>query len=268
MLHEDGTLVYPYSVRELILVARRLNTFGSDSSVDDLSCALRDVFDGDSEDRSANAAIAEVLSAHSLHGLAHAVRQGQHPLGAMDLKLSRSSTNVGRQLGEEHTPPPMPETGPTHGEWDGKQHTGGNRFAGGSGGTGTAGLGGRAGPYRLDVGQEVHLLTEAEKAAGVSQESLDAAKQLADEAYARRLQEIGLAAHDAAELEGYLAAVAPQVVRMQRLLREHRVRGDERVWLKARQVGELDQTRLVDGVAGSTAIYKHRGVAQSSNPMR
>ena len=42
-------------------------------------------------------------------------------------------------------PPEMKEGGPKHGEWDGKQHMGGNMFAGGSGGTGTAGLGGEAG---------------------------------------------------------------------------------------------------------------------------
>ena len=71
--------------------------------------------------------------------------------GDMKLRLDQRRTEVGRALGDAHRPPPMKEGGPTHGDWDGKQHIGGNRFAGGSGGTGTAGLGGRAGPYRLDV---------------------------------------------------------------------------------------------------------------------
>ena len=47
-----------------------------------------------------------------------------------------------------------------------------DRFAGGSGSTGTAGLGGRGGPYHLDVGQDVHLLSEAEKA-GLSASRID-----------------------------------------------------------------------------------------------
>jgi hypothetical protein len=189
LLHEEGRIAYPYSVRELVLIARRLQQFGRGG----LSAALRDVFDGDSEDRAAAAAIADVVDAHGLESLARAVRQGvpsssSQQAGALDLKLSQPSTRLGRQLGSEHTPPAMPEDGPKHGEWDGQQHMGGNRFAGGSGGTGTAGLGGRAGPYRLDVGQEVHMLTEAEKAAGVSQESIDAAQRMADEAYTVRKQ--------------------------------------------------------------------------------
>jgi hypothetical protein len=36
---------------------------------------------------------------------------------------------------------------------DGKEHVGGNTWEGGTGGSSTAGLGGRHGPYRLDLGQ-------------------------------------------------------------------------------------------------------------------
>jgi len=36
---------------------------------------------------------------------------------------------------------------------------------GGSGGSGTAGIGGRAGSYRLDVGQDLVMLSEEEKGA-------------------------------------------------------------------------------------------------------
>ena len=40
---------------------------------------------------------------------------------------------------------------------------------------------------------------------------LDAAKRMADEAYAARLQELGLAPHDASQFEAYSSAVAAQV---------------------------------------------------------
>jgi hypothetical protein len=53
--------------------------------------------------------------------------------------------------------------------------------------------------------------------------------------------------------------VAPQVQRMRRVLREHETRSVERVWLKGRPQGELDEARLVDGITGSSAIYKTRG---------
>ena len=45
----------------------------------------------------------------------------------------------------------------------------------------------------------------------VPQEALDAAKRMADEAYAARLKELQLAPHDAAELERYSEKVAAQV---------------------------------------------------------
>ena len=254
LLHEQGVLGYPYSVRELVLVAKRLQAFPDDG----LSGALRDVFDFDAEDASSAATIADVLAAHGLAALAKAVRSGT-AVGDMNLSFETRSTRLGRdQMGESHKPPPMPDKGPRHGDWDGKQHMGGNRYAGGSGGTGTAGLGGRAGPYRLDVGQDVHMLNEDEKG-GVEQSALDAAKRMADEAYAARLQELGLAAHDAAEYDSYLSAVQPQVFRMRRLLREHQTRAEERVWHKGRPTGELDEARLADGLAGATSIYKHRG---------
>ena len=41
---------------------------------------------------------------------------------------------------------------------------GGNTWAGGTGGSDTAGLGGRGGPYRLDKGFPVHQVSEAAKA--------------------------------------------------------------------------------------------------------
>ena len=47
---------------------------------------------------------------------------------------------------------------PKHGKIDpdNAPHVGGNTWAGGSGGSDTAGLGGRGGPYRLDSGNPVH----------------------------------------------------------------------------------------------------------------
>lgn len=47
---------------------------------------------------------------------------------------------------------------PKHGKEDPKNepHVGGNTWAGGTGGRDTAGLGGKAGPYRLDKGHTVH----------------------------------------------------------------------------------------------------------------
>ena len=55
---------------------------------------------------------------------------------------------------------------PKHGKIDpeNQPHVGGNTWAGGSGGSDTAGLGGRGGPYRLDSGHQVHQMSDEEKA--------------------------------------------------------------------------------------------------------
>lgn len=44
---------------------------------------------------------------------------------------------------------PKELSSPKHGDEDDKEHIGGNRWAGGTGGADTAGLGGRGGPYRV-----------------------------------------------------------------------------------------------------------------------
>ena len=55
---------------------------------------------------------------------------------------------------------------PKHGKEDPKNepHVGGNTWAGGTGGSDTAGLGGRGGPYRLDKGHTVHQVSDEMKA--------------------------------------------------------------------------------------------------------
>jgi len=52
--------------------------------------------------------------------------------------------------GTSSNPPPL--SLPKEGKWDDENnpHVGGNTWAGGTGGSNTAGLGGRGGPYRLD----------------------------------------------------------------------------------------------------------------------
>ena len=67
-----------------------------------------------------------------------------------------------------HDSPTPPETAGDlkHGKVDpdNTPHVGGNQWAGGTGGTDTAGLGGRVGPYRLDAGHPVHQVSDEEKA--------------------------------------------------------------------------------------------------------
>jgi len=66
---------------------------------------------------------------------------------------------------EYHSPSTREAKGPKHGKIDPNNtpHVGGNTWAGGTGGSDTAGLGGKGGPYRLDAGHPVHQISDKEK---------------------------------------------------------------------------------------------------------
>lgn len=76
-----------------------------------------------------------------------------------------------------------------------RAQVGGNTWAGGTGGSDTAGLGGRGGPYRLDKGHTVHQISEAEKAQ-VSEEARQRAREMAKEALQAKLTEIGMSSRE------------------------------------------------------------------------
>ena len=80
---------------------------------------------------------------------------------------------------------------PKHGKVDENNdpHVGGNTWAGGSGGSDTAGLGGRGGPYRLDSGHPVHQVSDEMKAE-VSEEARQKARQMAREGLEQKLKDL------------------------------------------------------------------------------
>ena len=68
---------------------------------------------------------------------------------------------------------------------------GGSNWAGGTGGSNTAGLGGRGGPYRLDRGHKVHQVSDEAKAE-VSDEAKAIAREMAEKALEDKLREIDM----------------------------------------------------------------------------
>eukprot|EP00930_Biecheleria_cincta_P034503 TRINITY_DN23844_c0_g1_i2.p1 TRINITY_DN23844_c0_g1~~TRINITY_DN23844_c0_g1_i2.p1 ORF type:complete len:980 (+),score=195.66 TRINITY_DN23844_c0_g1_i2:1-2940(+) len=146
---------------------------------------------------------------------------------------------------------------PKHGDEDDKEHIGGNRWAGGSGGADTAGLGGRGGPYRLEKrGQSVHQVSDEAKAE-VSKEAQEAARRLAKEALERRLEEINLSGGDYSFYASILDAVRAEVERLRAVLSGAASRQKERHWRRGLE-GELDEGRLVDALAGEAAVFRRR----------
>jgi len=152
-------------------------------------------------------------------------------------------------------------SGPKHGKApDGKRHAGGNTWAGGTGGTDTAGMGGKGGPYRLDLddGHPVMQISDEEKA-NVSAEAHEAARLMGKEALAKRLEEIGMSDFEDALYRRFYDPVANEIAQLRVVLQGVEARAQEREFLKMQPHGELDDARLVDGAAGDKNIYRRRG---------
>eukprot|EP00736_Rhodelphis_marinus_P000056 Rmarinus@m.14300 len=152
-------------------------------------------------------------------------------------------------------------TGPKHGKEDDKPHVGGNQWAGGTGGADTAGLGGKGGPYRLDKGHNVHQISDEEKK-NVPPEILARAREMAKQALSERLAEIGMRQDESKVYEKLKGAVANEIGQLRVILQAVEAKAQDRVWLKHQTSGELDETKLVDGITGDKSIYRRRGEDQ------
>ncbi|XP_076454368.1 von Willebrand factor A domain-containing protein 8-like [Babylonia areolata] len=147
-----------------------------------------------------------------------------------------------------------------HGEIDAQNmpHVGGGNWAGGTGGSNTAGLGGFGGPYRLDAGHQVFQVPDWEKEA-VPQHITEAARAMAQKAYKERLREIEMSEFDGETYEKFASSVRRQVQSLRVILDSLQAKGKERQWLKNQPYGDLDDARLIEGLTGEKAIYKRRG---------
>jgi hypothetical protein len=155
-----------------------------------------------------------------------------------------------------------------HGEEDpdNTPHVGGNNWAGGTGGTDTAGLGGLVGPYRLDKGHPVHQVSKEDKKK-VPQHIVDEAKRMGQQALADRLKEIGLSSEDNERYAECYERVKGQAEQLRQMLSGLKAKESERVWLKHQTDGVWDDDKLVDGITGEKNIYKRR-VDESDNNLQ
>ena len=163
------------------------------------------------------------------------------------------------------TKPPAEVGAPKEGKIDenNEPHVGGNTWQGGSGGSDTAGMGGRGGPYRVDSGHQIHQLSDEEKAQ-VSPEVLKAARDMGKEALKKRLDEIQMSKDFAETYMTLSKAIEPQVQQLRIILEGVQGKEKEKVWLRNQRDGEIDDGKLVDGLAGEHSIYKKRGKEESN----
>ncbi|XP_014598623.1 PREDICTED: von Willebrand factor A domain-containing protein 8 isoform X1 [Polistes canadensis] len=148
---------------------------------------------------------------------------------------------------------------PKHGKIDEKNdpHVGGNTWAGGTGGRDTAGLGGKGGPYRLDAGHTVHQLSDEEKNA-VPEHIKKAAREMGLRAFKQRLKDISMSEYDHKLYSRFSDAVAKQVQALRIILSSLQAKSNERQWCRHQTSGELDDTKLIEGLTGERTIYRRR----------
>ncbi|KIK61659.1 hypothetical protein GYMLUDRAFT_42680 [Collybiopsis luxurians FD-317 M1] len=240
--YETGKVGYPYSLRELINLVRHMRGYPNDS----LGDALRNVFDFDVYKPETIEKLKEILDHHGLrvqHLGIDAAREASALKGVKDMQFTPSSKEA---LGH-----------PKEGEHDDKQHVGGNRFAGGIGGRETAGIGGRGGYKRLFKGGDVKQLPEQSKRE-VPEEIRAKAREMARQELQRRLEELDMSAMEAKGYGQLLQATQSHMQSLFELLEHLTAKEEERVWMKRQTDGELDDSRLTEGITGESTVYKRR----------
>ena len=144
-MFDDNLVQYPYSLRELINIVKHMEMFPNEN----LESVLRNVFDFDAH----RPELSEMLlSAFKSQGLVI------NKIGASAIDI-KSSDDLAIKYGGKA---PADIIDPKEGKVDPNNdpHVGGNTWAGGTGGSSTAGLGGRGGPFRLDSGNPIHQLPD------------------------------------------------------------------------------------------------------------
>lgn len=281
---DDGLVNYPYSLRELMHLVRHMKRFPED----EIDTVLRNVFDFDVMRKEYHEILLQILNKHGIPVSSLGVEAARRASGAKGGKKrnvmlkfegdaadgmrrpqrgGRNMPNMrgrGRGGGAQAMPRNIAKVvDPKEGKVDpkNKPHRGGNTWRGGTGGSSTAGLGGRAGPYRLDLGHDVMQISDELKEQ-VPEEVKQAARQMAREGLERRLKEINMTAYDAAAYKEFYNNVQQEIRQLRVVLEGIQAKEKERVWLKNMTDGDLDDSKLIDGLTGEHAIYKRRGDEQ------
>lgn len=192
--------------------------------------------------------------------------------GSSDAVGSSASTEDEDPNGKDYkmeysTPRKKPSGTLKHGEVDEKEHHGGNTWAGGTGGTDTAGLGGIIGPYRLDKGNPVHQVSPEEKRK-VPKHLIEEARRMGKEALKERLQAIGMSEAEYSQYKQLQERVQPSVAQLRTLLMGLRAAEGERHWVTGQTDGVWDDKKLIEGIVGEKNVYKRRMDSKDSNPFQ
>ena len=268
-LADQGDIEYPFSTREAVAVTKHFQRFPEDGII----AALHNILDMDSFDDTLYSKIGQVFVDNGIEmGDYKAWRELQIRAltssgGTSSNPLEIEYTKPGRG-GEGSSSSPPPLSMPKQGKWDdnNEAHVGGNQWAGGTGGSDTAGLGGRGGPYRLDRGHKVYQVSDEAKAR-VSEEATKASREIARKALDDKLRSINISKGEWNMFEELVGPIRGDIANLRSLLRSVESKSSERAWVKRQSFGELDDSRLVEGLAGEKYVYKRRGFDHDTNTL-
>jgi len=94
----------------------------------------------------------------------------------------------------------------------------------------------------------------------ISEEVQKASREVKREEWAKFLKKLEMTAHDAEKYENYKVAVKTEVRELRVTLEGLEANESERIWLKNQSTGDLDDSKLIDGLTGERSIYKRRSV--------
>lgn len=123
----------------------------------------------------------------------------------------------------------------------------------------TAGMGGVGGYKRLYKGGDITQVPDAIKD-NVPDYVKEKAHEMARQELQRCSEELNMTA---AEAKGYgqlIMATQAQMASLLDLLEHLAVKEEERVWVKRQTDGELDDSRLTEGLTGEATVYKGCGM--------
>ncbi|CAM0142536.1 unnamed protein product [Umbelopsis sp. WA50703] len=138
--------------------------------------------------------------------------------------------------------------------------------SGGSGGSGEGGSGGSGGSGTVDMNENGREATfvdvdtlELRAASDKPNDVTEAQREMHEQAIAKRLEQINMTQADSKLFQTYLDNVRREVRELRVILESIEAKNKERVWLKNQTSGDLDDTKIIEGLTGEHNIYKKRG---------
>jgi von Willebrand factor A domain-containing protein 8 len=135
----------------------------------------------------------------------------------------------------------------------------GGQGEGGSGGEGSGSGGGSGGGSGENFETSNAPTNQENQISNIHYESMKKARLLAQEALNKQLSSIKMSEFDLDQYNDHYNPIKPQISQLRTLLENLRSKEKERIWIKNKSYGEIDDNKIVEGITGEKLIYQKRG---------